>query len=92
MNTTIMDGRGNKTEVENRTRRMRRGLGEGDVELIIREKDLELFLRAKEIVESTSIEGLRYPRNQTVGREEARSYLRRPVIWDEEMRARARYN
>jgi hypothetical protein len=93
MNTTVTEGGGNKRELENRGRRKRWGAeqGEGqDIELVIAE-DLDLYLSAKEMVERTSIEGLRDPRNQTVEREAARSYIQRPVIWDEEMIA-ARYN
>jgi hypothetical protein len=95
MNTTVTDGGGNKTELENRGRRKRWGVeqSEGqDIELLIPDGDLELYLSAKEMVERTSIEGLRDPRSQTVEREDARSYIQRPVIWDEEVTARARYN
>jgi hypothetical protein len=95
MNATVADGGGNRTEVENKSRRRRRGVEQTDgqdVELVIPEEDLDLYLSAKEMVEATSIEGLRDPRNQTIETEVARSYTKRPVIWDEEVVATARYN
>jgi hypothetical protein len=81
----IVEGQ-NETVVSEGTRMERRDIGGAEeLELILPEEDLEVYSSAKEMVELTSIAGLRDPgsvRGDTV----------REVSWEEESIARAKYD
>jgi hypothetical protein len=92
--TSLTNSGVNGTELGDKSRRIRRRIEQNEgqeIEVIVPEEDLNLYLSAKQMVEGTSIKGLIDPRPQTE-REVPQSYRPRPVVWHDEVIARARYN